>query len=489
VGRPVHALALGVAVITGGCAQIFGFDETSPYDDDGIRLSWQRKLVGATVVDQAMDLTAGSATILITDAEDPSGLRRVPCVLEDPDTWFAELPVGTTGSILYDLPEANDDLIRIWAFPSRTLQGVYGVLGHPDPEPAPVDAQLDLSITLDTAYNGETLQMYTVGAWSYRNFPEVPVPGMGITAWDPPAVPYASSASITGRPLVRIRSGDAVALLRYAGPLLSGFLAVPPFDQQNGIDVITGTMSPVALDATLDVTFMTTIAGPRFAATRPVVAGLSQSWSVHSSPGTSVTNSAGPALTSGGLLETDTGAINTAYGNPFPWDTTVTFSTGEARTFLPPGAVNPSTLYAGLYSVVTPAPGLVFDLPQGLPITVSLAGRALTSDGMTVTLDRTKAVEISFGLDREACDMYGVSIYELVDNGAGTFVHTGRVAINGVTPSFTIPGDLFTTGVPYTMRAVCQLGGVPNLLEGDLVTRAWPLHIGYLDSGVFTVAP
>ena len=489
MGRAVHALTLGVAVITGGCAQIFGFDETAPYDDDGIRLSWQKKLVGAEVLDVPMDLTAGSATILITDAADPSGLRRVPCVLEDPDTWFAELPVGTTGSILYDLPEANDDLIRIWDFPSRTLAGVYGVLGHPDPEPAPVDAQLDLSITLDIAYNGETLQMYTVGAWSYRTFPEVPAAGMGITAWDPPAVPYATSASVTGRPLERIRSADAVALLRYVGPLLSGFLAVPPFDQQNGIDVISGTMSPVSLDDTLDATFMTTIAGPRFAATRPVVAGLSQSWGINASPGTSISTNAGPGLTSGGLLETDTGVIAAMYGNPFPWDTTVTFSTGEARTFLPAGAVNPTALYAGMYSIVTPTPAMVFDLPQGLPITVSLDGRALTTDGLSVTLDRTKAVEISVGLDRDACDLYGVTIYELVDNGAGTFVFTGRVAINGATPTFTVPGDLFTAGVPYTMRAVCQLGGIPNLVDGDLVTRSWPMHIGYLDSGVFTVAP
>jgi hypothetical protein len=248
-------------------------------------------------------------------------------------------------------------------------------------------------------------------------------------------------------------------------------------------------MGTVALDHTLDATFMTTIAGPRFSATRPPVANLAQSWGMNASPGEAIQTSAGPGLTSGGLLETDTGVIATTYGNPFPWDTTVTFSTNANRGFTPAGAVNPTALYAGLYSVAEPEAGQMFDLPQGLPITISLDGRALTMDGMTVTMDRTKAVEISFGLDRDACDMYSVALYELVDNGAGTFVFTGRVAMNGDAPSFTIPGDLFATGVPYTMRAVCQLGGIPNLAAGDLVTRQWPLHIGYLDSGVFTVAP
>src|SRR6185312_3746613 len=111
-------------------------------------------------------------------------------------------------------------------------------------------------------------------------------------------------------------------------------------------------------------------------------------------------------------------------------------------------------------------------------------------DGQIMMIDRTKSIDVSFVLDREnACDMYGLSIYELRDNGAGTFVYVGRVAMNGPEPQFTIPGELFETDKFYTLRAVCQLGGIPGLDTGDLVTRSWPMHVGYLDSGVIQVSP
>jgi hypothetical protein len=140
-----------------------------------------------------------------------------------------------------------------------------------------------------------------------------------------------------------------------------------------------------------------------------------------------------------------------------------------------------------MYSVLNPTPAMVFDLPQGLPILVTLAGTALTSDGQILSFDRTKAVEISFVLDRQACDLYSITAYELVDNGAGTFVHTTRVGMSSTTAQFTVPGDLFESGKFYTLRAQCQQGGLPGLATGDLVTRQWPLHVGYFDSGVFQV--
>src|SRR5678815_2351327 len=96
-----------------------------------------------------------------------------------------------------------------------------------------------------------------------------------------------------------------------------------------------------------------------------------------------------------------------------------------------------------MYTVDAPGTGQVYDLPQGLPLIVTLGGTALTTDGQILTIDRTKSIEASYVLDREnACDMYGLTIYELRDNGAGTYVYVGRVAINGLEPQFTIPGEL-----------------------------------------------
>jgi hypothetical protein len=487
VSREVPALTAALfALLAGGCAQIFGFDETQPYDD--VRLSWSRKRIGTEVIVEPEDLTAETATALIIDANDPTGLRRVPATLEDSDTWIVELPPGTPGGIQYSLPD--DDVERIWTFPNRTLDGVYGILGHPNPEPAPPNAQIDLSITLDAPYNGEGLQMYTVGGWSVRGYPEVPAAGMGITAWDPPPVPYSSYGSITGRPLERITSADTVYLLRYSGNQLAGIMTAPPFDQQDGVDTITGTMTSVILDQTLDATFRTTVAGPRYTGTRPGVAGLAMSWGITSTPAAEIGNNTGPQLHAGGLLETDTGAVNVMFGDPFPWPAAVGFSTYESRTFTPPGAAGATTLYAGMYSIDAPGTGQVYDLPQGLPLIVTLGGTALTTDGQILTIDRTKSIEVSYVLDREnACDLYGLAIYELRDNGAGTYVYVGRVAMNGLEPQFTIPGELFESGTFYTLRAVCQLGGVPGLATGDLVTRSWPMHVGYLDSGVIQVSP
>jgi hypothetical protein len=488
VRREARALALGIAtaIVGGGCAQIFGFDNTEPYDDDGLRLSWQRKLVGTAVVDEPMDLSTGTAAALIPDAADPSGLRRIPAILEDTDTWFVELPPGERATMLFSLPD-DEDFVRMYALPARTINGLVGVLGHPDAEPAPANAQIDLLITLDAGYNGEGLSMYTVGAWSVRGYPEVPPVGVGATAWDPAAIPYASYTTLTGRPLERIRSNDAVYLLRYVGNQLAGTLAAPPFDQQDGVDSITGTMTTVPLDQTLDATFRTTVAGPRYTATNPGVAGLSMSWGLTSTPATPIMNNQGVQLHAGGLLETDTGVVNVTYGNPFPYEPVVGFSTSESRQFSPPGAISPTTLYAGMYSVVTPTPAMELDLPQGLPLLVTLAGTALTADGQVVSYDRTKAFDISFVLDRQACDLYSISVYELVDNGAGTFVYTGRATMSGDAPLFTVPGDLLAAGSFYTLRAQCQLGGLPGLATGDLVPRSWPLHVGYFDSGVFQV--
>src|SRR5688572_30653065 len=117
-----------------------------------------------------MDLSTGTAAALIPDAADPSGLRRIPAILEDTDTWFVELPPGERATMLFSLPD-DEDFVRMYALPARTINGLVGVLGHPDAEPAPANAQIDLLITLDAGYNGEGLSMYTVGAWSVRGYP------------------------------------------------------------------------------------------------------------------------------------------------------------------------------------------------------------------------------------------------------------------------------------------------------------------------------
>ena len=475
-------IALGAA----GCAQVFGIDQTSPYPDEGLRLTFERRFIGAAIVSEPMDLTAGSATFLILDDADPSGYRRVAGVLDGTTALTGDVEASADAAVQVDIPD--DDVIRIFDLPGRTtISGLFAIHAHPNAEPAPTNAALDLNVTLDAPYAaGEGLSVYAVGAWSVRGYPEVPA--AGATTWDPPPIMYSTFGSITGRPLERITSADQVLVLHHVGPQLRGVLEVPRFDQQDATDTVGGILTPVTLDQSFSASVGVTMPAPRFAQTRPAVANVAMSWSLNAAPGWRIAATAGPQLHAGPLTEADT-TVTVMYGNPFAardWQTTFIFSTNAYRPFTPPGlpAVN---LYAGLYTVGSPAT-TTYDLPQGLPLIVTLAGGALTTDGMMVTLDRSRPVEISVTTDRQACDFYGYTLYELVMQGTGTaYAARGSFATDG--PSIRVPGDVFAVGVPYTIRVVCQLGGFPAFDEGDFTMRDLPTSVGYLDSGVFTVMP
>ena len=57
------------------------------------------------------------------------------------------------------------------------------------------------------------------------------------------------------------------------------------------------------------------------------------------------------------------------------------------------------------------------------------------------------------------------------------------------TPKVTLPNDVFVGGKVYLIRGHCISGGYPAFGEGDLWSRNTPYAIGYLDAGIFTVAP
>jgi hypothetical protein len=487
-------LAIPGIALAAGCAQIFGIDETTALPDAGpagLRLSFQRTYVGATIVDEPIDMTQATATFLIVDPADPSGFRRVTPTPETNQVLYGDVPPGSDAQVMYTLPD--DTVTRIWKLPAPTVTGLYLVHGHPNAEPAPAGATLDFSFTLDAGYaTGQALQAYTIGSWTARGFPgtELPAPDMGITAVDPPPYVFDTSNSLTGRPHERLRTDDAVLVLKHAGPTLTGVLTATPFDQTGG-DQVTGTMTGVPADQALMITVMPTAQTPRFAQTRPVMANLGMSWALDASPGGTYGSNLGPRLSSGGVLETDTGMIMAMYPDPFAgrgWPAVLTWATYMSRTYTPPMPLPAVGLSTGLYTIATPSAGLALDLPQGLPITITVAGTALTTDGMTLAIDRSGPIDVNFVTDRATCDLYVATFYELVEQ-AGALVYTERMNLLGTEPQWTIPGDTITTGVMYTVRAQCIRGGYPMLAAGDLTERTLPVHVGYLDSGVFTVMP
>lgn len=485
-------------LLLAGCAQVFGIESTTAGQDaappDTASLTFTRLSIGNTLVLAPQDLTGYTASFDVADPSDPTGLRSVAATQSAMDTWSADLP-DPDPEIRYTLPDYPMALTRVWQF-GRNLHGLYGWLEHPDPTPAPDTAMMTFSIALPSGYStGESIQVMTLGSWTNRVLAaaELPAPDLGLTQVST-TYPFSSVSSISGRPLEAITHDDELVVLRYLGNDLTGAFVAPPFDQ-TGTDTIQGTMTAVPNDQTLDVTIQPDAVDPRYQQVRPAVASLGMAWYLHASPGYLYANTNGPLLNAVGVAPTDPGALTAAYGNPFTnlgWKTVMTWSTNERRTYTPAGSMIGATLYAGMYEVAEPTAGSTLDLPAGLPVTVKIDQMPLLVDGVTLTLDPAKAVDLSFDVEAGHLDntFYQVNLYELVPNDANTALqYEVRLGCSGLAPHFVVPRSLFSPGHLYTLRAISVKGGYPALASGDLTNRDLPESVSYLDSGVFEIAP
>jgi hypothetical protein len=476
-----------------GCAQLAGIDETTGVvAADEVSLQLEKVSIGATVVRSEMDLTGQSAEYLVFDDAEPDGIHHVPAELNTPDTWSAKIPDGTP-PIRFFTPDYPEPVAKLWDFPQRNVFGLYGRLEHANPEPAPMGAMLTLSATLPAAYAAtETFQLYTLGSWNVRTFTGAEVPAVGALAFGPVAFPFSSMSSITGRPLEKITTADAVMFLRYIGNRLTGVMEATPFDQ-TGADNIMGTMTAVAASETLDI-----MVGPpaavsmRFAPARPAMPALSMAWYLHAAPGYEVANDNGPLLHAASVAMADTGMISATYGNPFVakgWPTLLTWSTVATRTYTPTVQMLPIDLHAGLYQLAVPTAGMVLDLPAGLPEVITIDGKPLSTDGLSIAKP-TKPVKVTFVSSITNNTLYQLQLYEIIPNmGATALVQQIMLSATGIKPEFTLPPDLFVSGHVYNLRAICIQGGYPDVAVGDLRKRDLPTAVGYLDGGVFTVTP
>ena len=484
--RTFSALLL-VTFWQAGCAQLAGLDETSGDGRTGVSLAFERVSIGSTVVKSPLDLTGRAATYLVPDDVEPSGLVRVDAVQSGLDTWTAEI-FDATPAVQFDLPDFPTPNQRLWDYPNKTLLGGFNVLEHPNPTPVAPQSLLTVNVTLDVPYSTELLQLFTVGSWNVRNL-EAPAVGALVVA--PPAFQISTMTSLTGRPHEKLTTSDTLHVLRYLGNDLVGSVEIPPFDQ-TGNDTLTGTMTPVAHDRMLDIRINPTDAATRYSAARPTVPNLAFSWVLRAAPGFEQNNDSGPLLNALAVAPADT-MVQVAYGNPFDakgWKSTLTWATSATRTFTPPGQALPATLAASMTQrVVDPTAAQVLDLPAGLPELISIDGRSLSTDGMTLTAP-TRAVEVTFIIDRASATLFQVQLFELVPNAGGTALQLQLViSASGIAPRFSLPPELFQVGKTYTLRAVSIDGGFPGVAEGDLRTRSLPIATSFLDSGVFQVVP
>jgi hypothetical protein len=489
-----------LVVFGSGCAQLFGIDPTSsgnpPPPPDGppvpqVSLSFERISIGSTTTRAPQDLTGQTATYVVPDTTDPSGIRRVTATQTATDTWTAQL--HDAAPILFTLPDYPSPIDRIFDFPVADVHGLYGVLEHPGAVAAPANAQIAINVGLNSAYNNEGLQLYTVGSWTQRGFGAGEIPAVGAGAWAV-TVAFSSVGSLTGRPLEQVTTADAVLLLRYSGATLTGVLDATPFNMAAGTNAINGTLSSVSLNQPLSAKISPGALPARFNQVRPATGNLSLNWSVVAAPGYQINSNAGPALTSGAAQATDT-MITASYGNPFivnnkhDWPSVFTYAPTESRTYTPAGQALAATMYSQLFVLAYPTGTISADLAAGLPITITANGKPLTTDGATLTVDPTKAVSVSFQADVVDNTLYQLQLFELVPNAQNTALqYQTRLSISSARgPQFLVPPEMFQTGKNYVFRAICISGGYPLIAQGDLRTRSLPQAVGLLDGAVFTV--
>lgn len=484
-------VVVGVTLLA-GCAQLAGIDETSgPTTPDQATLSVERVSIGSAVVVGPQDLSANTAQFLVPDDTAEDGFSHVDAELVANDTWGAKVPGAP--AVLFDLPDKPDPQKRMLDLGIRNTFMSFGVLEHPNPEAPPGAAMLTVRGTLPSAYAAtESLQVYIVGAWAQRAIPGADLPMVGDTAFGPVTFAYGMMNALTQRPLEKITTADAVLLLRYIGNRLTGVMEGAPFEQ-TGSDMVMGTMTNVAPAETLDI-----MVGPpaavaaRFAPARPAVPNLSMVWSLHAAPGAQYAFDSGPLLHQAAVAMADTGMVNATYGNPFVakgWPTTLTWQATASRSYTPAGQTLPATLQAGLQQIVAPTPSQVLDFPAGLPEAISIDGRPLSTDGVTIAKP-TQPVSVTFVSAIQTNTLYAVNLYELVPNAGGTALsHQLVLSTYALAPRATFPPGLFEAGKIYVLRAYCIQGGLPKAAEGDLRVRSLPYAHGFLDSGVFTVMP
>lgn len=471
-----------LAALLCGCAQLFGLDETSG-GPPSASLSFERASIGARVVTAPQELSGSMATYLVPDDADPTGLTRVAATQVEPGRWTA--PITRPAPVLFDLPDYPTPVLRIFDFPQLEVKSLFGVLEHPDPQPAPDGATITVNTALDVPFNGaDRFELFTLGSW---NAVALAAPAVGATLLAQ-TFPFTAMSSLTGRmPLERITSDDAAVVLRYAGNELQGALRAAPFDQ-TGADTVSGPLTTVAIQPfsfAIDQVDLTR----RYGAVRPAVGAPGMQWTLRAAPGAQLNTDLGPLLAAGG--PTDATTVSSQAGNPFApdWPSTVLWLSQASRTYTPPAAGLPVTLFAGMHERAILESGLQMMLPAGLPTRITLIGTVLENDGVTIAKP-ARGVEVSFQTDVPENTLYQLQLFKLVPNAAMTALqHELKLGAQGIQPRFVLPPELFEAGAHYTLRAIAVAGGFPGIAAGDLTQRSIPIAVSFLDSGVFQVAP
>ena len=158
---------------------------------------------------------------------------------------------------------------------------------------------------------------------------KLPLPDMGLaTISTPPSTMSTGFSSRLELTRAKITSADYVIVLRTVGNRLTGYLETQ-LDQTDATDTISGTMSAITTNRTLNATIDPAVFTTRLTAAKPAVTGLSLNYSIAAAPGADAGQTRGIQLIAGGSNPMTDTAVTVSYGNPFEghgWKSVVTYS-------------------------------------------------------------------------------------------------------------------------------------------------------------------
>ena len=197
------------------------------------------------------------------------------------------------------------------------------------------------------------------------------------------ARPFGATGGGTFREIFGGGGGSGTTLAFSGTPALDA----PGFAQADATDQVTGGLTALALDRTLNVALTPADAATRLAAAAPTSpAAAVFNWALTAAPGFAIASNAGPQLHAGGLLATDT-TLAVTYANPFAathaWHTVFTNVAHLDRSYTPAaGALAGKAigLVTQVHTLREPGDGTAADNPTfdaGLPTMVTLGATPL----------------------------------------------------------------------------------------------------------------
>ena len=474
--RAVHRAGWLIAALLAGCNQLYGLDETVPYEDRGTvtgvyKLRWaENEASGAPVVREG----AYSVDELTADVELDDGTRRDVALASDGTFSFTTASAGQAYALTFQTTYSR----ITYQLSAQDLVLVDRVAARRDRELVPRNTELIYQLTNRPAMTLTSREeIMTTGVWTRRQ----------IIANQPIRYDWATAErqSIPLGLLDASKFDDAyyvffdrvptnyriMASAKARGSLVGG--------QANTLSAGAATTLTDSRCAHVEVQSQQEAA--RISALFPDAASTLAFWILNATPSQEFAQVAALPVAFG--LSNAAGAdvaTDVDYGSPIPGGViALDFALGVSRPGMAGVSVQTSVPLAGDCPTTT----RFIAGEVSLPTTVSVAGTAITDQDQFVTIDRSRPVPVMWESSAGRVDAAGVTLIEVVDDNTtiarSTYLTTGT--------SVLIPVAELDRGRRYSLL-VRLTAGVPGAAIGHFDRLDETVSTGTFLSTSFTVA-